>query len=121
MGYLVTVGTPNEVEVELGRQYAKLAMLAILDGAKPEDEHPDLAATLAAAFATHRARNTELVGSILYGLELECLTDEALDAFSRGWTPDQVRRLVAAYRSLRHHVDAASELIPQVLSGARAR
>lgn len=117
----MTVGKPNAVELELGRQYTKLAMLAILDGAKLEDEHPDLSATLAAAFATHRARCSDQVETILYSVEMECLTDHALDSFDRGWTPEQVRRLVAAYRSLRHRVDEASKLIPQVLAGARAR
>lgn len=109
----MTVGIPNELELELGRQYAHLA--------RQQSPADDLDAILANALAQHRARCTAAVEAILYSVEMDCLTDEALDAFSRGWTPEQVRRLVAAYRSLRHHVDEAAKLIPQVLSGARAR
>lgn len=106
----VTVGIPNEVELELGRQYAKLAR-HVAPGEPLED-------VLARAFATHRQRCTEQVEAILYSVEMDGLTDDALNLWA---TVPKASGLVDAYRLLRRRVDEAAKLIPQVLSGARAR
>ena len=124
----VRVTLPSEVELELGRQYAQLAhrfestvrlrWLDVFAGKRPRPLDAPLEDQLAHAFAMHRQRCTEQVAAILYSVEMDCLTDEALDKLD---TDGSTYTLADHYRTLRKSVDEAAKLIPQVLSGARAR
>lgn len=124
----VRVTVPNEVELELGRQYAQVAhdlerasfarAIATAAGERPKPLDAPLADQLAAAFALHRQRCADQVEGILYSVQMDCLTDAALDKLD---TSGSTYTLAGHYRALRKSVDDAATLISQVLAGARAR
>jgi hypothetical protein len=109
VGHLVTLSEPTPFELELAASVAEVA---------EQSASADLAPLIAGALASHRTRLAGLAVAMLPASSCT-VSDEVLEHMAEGWTPQQVRALIADHRALRSQLARARELMPAVLEDDR--